>query len=361
MKFLFIFFFKASYDPQVIFELTPLYLLSGFSNVQLLSLTLLLFVLDMMLHLQASKRNLLLSMLPTALVLSSIGFTIMFNPMDQTYLFHYILFGCLLLIVLIDYHYVLKGVVAPRFFKRAAREVPREPIQEPSPTPPVPSFFAKKTPPLPSPPIQYNTKNLADLKNVSDAMVQKMQHLVDDLDKKAHQIEVLENKIQQQQTPASLERLVPPTERVTLEQKPSPPDKVNNLVTIISPEEGLILKERIENHLVVEEMDRIVAVIQRGIFRDISHSFAEFLGYQRVELLQKNFFVFIAPSGFDDARKYYLNRLKGTTLNTFKTVLLTKTQTEVPVEISITPTIFKGDSAEFITIKEIKNKATSEE
>lgn len=192
-------------------------------------------------------------------------------------------------------------------------------------------------------------------------MVQKMQHLVDDLDTKAHQIEILENKIQQQQMSAPLEPLISSSERVAVEQKPALPEKTDNLITTLSPEERIILKERIENHLVVEEMDRIVAVIQRGIFRDISNSFAEFLGYQRIELLQKNFFVFIAPSGFDDARKYYLNRLKGITSNTFKTVLLTKTQTEVPVEISITPTIFKGDSAEFITIKEIKNKATSEE
>ncbi len=349
MKFIFIFFFKASYDPQVIFELTPLYLLSGFSNVQLLSLSLLVMLLDMMLHLQASKRNLLLSFLPTTLMLCSIGFTIMFNPVDQMYLFHYSFFGCLLLIVLIDYQYVLKGVVAPRFFKRAAREVPREQLRAPSPAP---AYFAKNARPVPSLPSQYSTENIADLKRVSDAMVQKMQHLVDDLEIKAQQIEALENKIQLQQPLPSSERLAP--------QKTSPLDETKKIIPAISSEERLILKERIENHLVIDEMNHIVAVIQRGIFRDISNSFADFLGYQRVELLQKNFFVFIAPSGFDDARKYYLNRLKGITSNSFTTVLLTKMQTEVPVEVTIAPTVYKGDSAEFITIKEIKNKPDPE-
>ncbi len=125
----------------------------------------------------------------------------------------------------------------------------------------------------------------------------------------------------------------------------------------ISTEEKIILKERIENHLIIDEMDNNVAVIQRGIFRDISNSFADFLGYERAELLQKNFFVFVAPRGFEDARKYYLNRLKGITTNSFRTVLLTKAQTELLVEITVAPTVYKGDSAEFLSIKEIKDQS----
>ncbi|HWR63619.1 MAG TPA: PAS domain S-box protein, partial [Candidatus Thermoplasmatota archaeon] len=141
----------------------------------------------------------------------------------------------------------------------------------------------------------------------------------------------------------------------SLDLKDKVPVKDTNLIQNVSSEEKIILKERIENHLIISEMDHIVAVIQRGIFRDISNSFADFLGYERTELLQKNFFVFIAPRGFDDARKYYLNRLKGSSTNSFRTVLLTKTQTELPVEITIAPTVYKGDSAEFLTIKEIKD------
>jgi PAS domain S-box-containing protein len=356
VKFIFIFFFKASYDPQVIFELTPLYLLSGFSNVQLLSLSLLVTSLDMILHLQASKRNLLVSFLPTALLLTSIGFTIMFNPMGQTYLFHYLLFGCLLLIVLIDYHYVLKGVDAPKFFKRTAREVLQEPLRAPPPTPQPPPFFAKKPSPVPSPPNQYSQENVADLKRFSDAMVQKMQHLVDDLEKKSQHIEALEQKIQQQQPLPTSEKLLSAVTRTPAEEKIPIPAQEKQQRAALSDEEKIILKERIENHLVIDEMEKIVAVIQRGIFRDISNSFAGFLGYQRTELLQKNFFVFISPSGFDDARKYYLNRLKGVATNSFKTVLLTKTHTEIPVEISVSPTVFKGESAEFISIKERKDQ-----
>ena len=113
VKFIFIFFFGTAYEPEFIFDLTPLNLLSGLSNVQLLALSLTVMVLDMYLHLWSSKRNLLLSFLPTSLMLSGVGFTMMFSPIDLSYVFHYILFGLLLLVVLIDYQYVLKGVKTP--------------------------------------------------------------------------------------------------------------------------------------------------------------------------------------------------------------------------------------------------------
>jgi hypothetical protein len=42
--------------------------------------------------------------------------------------------------------------------------------------------------------------------------------------------------------------------------------------------------------------------------------------------------------------------------NSFKTVLLTKAQTELQVEITIAPTVYRGESAEFLSIKEIKDQ-----
>lgn len=290
-------------------------------------------------------------------MLSSIGFTIMFNPMGLSYVFHYVLFGCLLLIVLIDYQYVLKGVDAPRFFKK------KEPIAMKinEPEPPVsraPSFFTKKVKLAQQHPSPLHPEKVADFQRISDTMVQKMQNMVNDLQKKTERIERLENLLSQQpKHPQSIEKIFSTPSNPSLDRTETVKQNEKKLIQNISTEEKIILKERIENHLVIDEMDHIVAVIQRGIFRDISNSFADVLGYERTELLQKNFFVFIAPRGFEDARKYYLNRLKGITTNSFRTVLLTKAQTELPVEITVAPTVYKGDSAEFISIKEIKDQS----
>jgi len=287
-------------------------------------------------------------------MISSIGFTMMFNPMDLSYVFHYVLFSCLLLIILIDYQYILKGVEAPRFFKK--KEPAEIQTHKPAPTVTRPkTLFSRKATPAPQSAPPLAPENAADFKRISNAMVQRMQNVLDDLERKAVRIEKLEKTMQQQQnTPFQREPRSLPQSITSFELRKNVPVDEKNLTKVLSTEEKIILKERIENHLIIDEMDHIVAVIQRGIFKDISHSFADFLGYERTELLQKNFFVFIAPRGFDDARKYYLNRLKGITTNSFKTVLLTKTHTELTVEITVAPTVYKGDSAEFISIKEIK-------
>jgi len=355
VKFVFIFFFKAAYEPQFIFQLTPLYLLSGFSNVQLISLSLLVIVLDMVLHLQSSKRNLLLSFLPTSLMLSSIAFTIMFNSMDISYFFHYLLFGLLVVVVLIDYQYVLKGVEAPTLFSK------KEPVvmKRKEPTPSVPratSLFAKKNTTLSETSQPFIPENLAEFKRISEIIVQKMQTVLDDLERKTVQIEKLEKHIEQQQhNLLHNEKLLSAQEFPSLTLQEKIPLNEKNHVNTISAEERLILKERIENHLIIDEKNDIVAIVQRGIFKEISNSFAGFLGYERHELLQKNFFIFIAPRGFEDARKYYLNRLKGVTSNSLRTVLLTKAHTELAVEITVIPTIYNGETAEFLNIKEVKN------
>ena len=322
--------------------------------MQLLAVSFLVMVSDLVLHLQSNKRNLLLSFLPTAFVLSSIGFTIMFNPMGLSYVFHYILFSCLLLIVLIDYHYVLRGVEAPRFFQRK-ESIPRKMNKlEHLPSYVPPPFLKKELPSQPSP-HPLRPENIAEIQRISDAMVQKIQNVVHDLDKKTDRIEKLEAVLDQQGSPLRRnDKIVFPPNVPPVDTGGKAPPNEEHLLQSVSAEEKVIIKERIENHLIIGEMDHIVAVIQRGIFRDISTAFADFLGYERTELLQKNFFVFIAPRGFDDARRYYLNRLKGMSTHSFRTVLLTKAQTEVSVEITVASTVYKGDSAEFLSIKEIK-------
>jgi PAS domain S-box-containing protein len=353
VKCVFIFFFRASYEPKFIFELTPFYLLSGVSNVQLVVLSLLVMLSDMYLHLRSGKRSLLFSFLPTSVMLSSVGFTIMFSPMDISYVIHYALFGCLLLVVLIDYQYVLKGVETPTMLRKkepVAMEITeKEPVAIRTK-----SLFVKNVKLSQQPVVPLVADSIAELKKVSDTILQKMQVMLEDLERKTIRIEKLENEFEEQRKNLVYsEKMFTDRDISSLESKEKIHFDEKNLEGNIPAEDKIILKEKIENHLIIDERNGIVAVVQRGIFKEISNSFADFLGYERTELLQKNFFVFIAPHGFEDARKYYLNRLKGVTANSFRTVLLTKAQTELLVEITVTPTIYKGDQAEFLSVKEV--------
>ncbi len=356
VKFVFIFFFRAAFEPKFIFELTPFYLLSGLSNMQLGLLSLMVILADMYLHLRSGKRNLLFSFLPTSVMLSSLGFTIMFSPMDIAYVYHYSLFGCLLIVVLIDYQYVLKGVEIPTMLRKKEPVAMKSMEKEPAAVR-VKSLFAKNA--------KYNQHSQVplapaitfELKEVTDTILQKMQTLLEDLERKSIRIEKLENDIEERRR--NLEnkekmftnRVIPSfesKEKIQVDEK--------NLVRNIPADDKIFMKEKMEDFLIIDDSNEYVAVVQRGIFKQISNSFADFLGYESTELLQKSFFVFIAPHGFEDARKYYLNRLKGVTSNSFRTVLLTKAHTELLVEITVAPTIYNGDSAEFLSVKEVKNK-----
>jgi PAS domain S-box-containing protein len=356
VKFVFIFFFSTAYEPGFIFELTPLYLLSGLSKVQLLSLSLLVMVLDMYLHLRSSKRNLLLSFLPTSVMLSSVGFTIMFRPMDVSYVFHYTLFGCLLLVVLIDYQSILKGTEIPTMLRKKEPAMMKISQKEPVPMR-TRSLFVKHTrtnQPPPVPPLA--TANSLEYKEATETILQKMQMMLDELERKTVRIERLENDFEERRKNLiSQEKTIADHVISYLESKEKMNLDEENLVRNIPSDDKVFMKEKIVDHLIVDEKRDIVAVVQRGIFKQVSNTFADFLGYERNELLQKSFFVFIAPHGFEDTRKYYLNRLKGVTSNSFRTILLTREHSEVMVEITVTPTIYMGDDAEFLSVKEVKN------
>jgi len=356
VKFVFIFFFRAAFEPKFIFELTPFYLLSGLSNVQLGLLSLMVILADMYLHLRSGKRNLLLSFLPTSVMLSSVGYTIMFSPMDIAYVFHYGLFGCLLFVVLIDYKYVLTGVEARTVLRKKGLVAIKVMETEPA---------AVRAKPLFAENVKINQQHQApllsastvELNKVSDTILQKMQTMLEDLERKTVRIEKLENDIEgRRRNLINQEKMFTDHVIPYFESKEKNQIYEKNLVRNIPADDKIFMKEKMEDHLIIDDTNEFVAVVQRGIFKQISNSFADFLGYESNELLQKSFFIFIAPHGYEDARRYYLNRLKGVTSNSFRTVLLAKEHTELLVEITVTPTIYKGDAAEFLSVKEVKNK-----
>jgi PAS domain S-box-containing protein len=310
-------------------------------------------LIDMYLHLRSGKRQLLLSFLPTIAMTSSIGFSIMVSPMDLSYIIHFLLFGCLLLIVLIDYQYVLKGIEAPMVTRKkvpiSVSVFENEPaIQRKS------HLRAKNAHLIRQPPLPNTMESTLELKKISDALLQKMQVMLIDLENNNVRIKKLEHDLDERQKNLDLHEKKFADQAISyLESLEKIPFNEKTVVKTLPMKEKIYVNEPIQNHLVIDEKNEIVAVVQRGIFKEVSNSFVDFLGYDRIELLQKNFFVFIAPQGFENARKYYLNRLKGVISNSFKTVLLSKTHRELFVEITVTPTIYNGDSAEFLSVSKV--------
>jgi PAS domain S-box-containing protein len=103
-------------------------------------------------------------------------------------------------------------------------------------------------------------------------------------------------------------------------------------------------------HELLDKISQSAAIVQRGILKQINSSFVSLLGYAMDEVVEKSFFDFIAPEGLADVEKYYLDRLKGENVSTYKTVFSTKDNNKISVEISIKQTIYNGEKAEIAII-----------
>jgi PAS domain S-box-containing protein len=194
-----------------------------------------------------------------------------------------------------------------------------------------------------------------DLKSTFEIILQKMQDLIEIIERKTLKIEKLENEIEERR-----KKLVKHEEMFADrfihykqldkyefgDKKPSEKLSLTNQIFI---------KDDIKNHLVIDESANYVAVVQRGILKQVSKSFAELLGYEINDLINKNLLVFYAPRGIENVKNYHLGKLRGINLNTYKTVFVKKDSNEVPVEIFVKPTIYNGESAEILVIKENNN------
>ena len=93
-----------------------------------------------------------------------------------------------------------------------------------------------------------------------------------------------------------------------------------------------------------------------GVLKRINDSFANLIGYEFKEIVDKSLFDFILPEGFSGIEEYYLNRLKGEDVSVYKTVLLTKNNEMISVEVYTKPTFFNGEKAEIAVVKKLNRK-----
>jgi len=104
------------------------------------------------------------------------------------------------------------------------------------------------------------------------------------------------------------------------------------------------------------KIDDCAAVVQRGVFKQINASFADLLGYNTNEIIDKSIFDFIEPEGLSGVEEYYFNRLKGDEVSDFDTMFLTKDNSKISVEVSTKPIVFNGEKAEIVIFKKLDIK-----
>ena len=111
--------------------------------------------------------------------------------------------------------------------------------------------------------------------------------------------------------------------------------------------------EEVDYDEVLDNIPESAIVLQRGIVKQVNQSFAELLGYDFEELLEKRFYDFVDPEELGELEQYYLNRLKGDESSSYETVFFTKKKQKVPVSVSVKPTLYQGERADLVVIKTV--------
>jgi PAS domain S-box-containing protein len=209
----------------------------------------------------------------------------------------------------------------------------------------------------PSPQPQFMTEADMTLKQKDsyEVILKNIQSLFEALERRTMKLEKLENEIEDrrknliQQEEMFIDRLtyhLKSKERFDFEEK--------DLSKKLSSDNQIFIKDEITDHLVIEDATDCIAVVQRGVLKQVSNSFANFLGYDASEVVNKKLFVFFTPEGMKNLKQFCENKLKGVALNSYKSVFLTKNYDQIRVEIIVQPTIYHGDAAEILIVKEIK-------
>ncbi len=107
IKFIFIFFFNAAFTPRFIFELTPFYLI-GMNDLQLLMVSFFIVMIAAYFHIKDNRKNLVLSFIPTFIMIAGLGSAIATREISTSYLIYYVVFGMTLLTIPIDHTRILK-------------------------------------------------------------------------------------------------------------------------------------------------------------------------------------------------------------------------------------------------------------
>ncbi len=108
------------------------------------------------------------------------------------------------------------------------------------------------------------------------------------------------------------------------------------------------------NYEIFDQIKDSAVIIQRGILRHVNSAFVNLIGYSVDEIVDKSFFDFIVPEGFLNVERFFLSRLKGEDVSAYETVILTKVNNKISIEVNTKPTFFNGEKAEIAIVKILK-------
>ena len=353
VKFILIFFFNAAFEPEFMFYLTPYYLLSGVNNLHLLLLSLIVLFFGTYLHVKISKKSLYLSFIPSAIILVGLGYKIAFADVHVEFILNYFIFGLMLFTILTDHNHALNFPEIAECVEKEKRtrdigkhipfitqakpeeEIKPQMIQVPVAQAPPYGISANEI-------FNLYKETLFDLRAVLKEDIRRSQEIMDDLEYRRKKMDRTEEE-----------------SKVKLKNLSKCPyssqheELVNDKILKYKCEPKMDIK-KYEDLVNFDKIMGSATIVKRGIIKKVNRQFVELIGFDSEFLLEKSMFDFIAPESLFNIENYYLNRLKGSKENTYRTAFLTSDERKIDVEIIIKPTIYEHNIADIMIIRNIK-------
>lgn len=112
-------------------------------------------------------------------------------------------------------------------------------------------------------------------------------------------------------------------------------------------EPGIIEKDKL-----IDTVEVGTAILQRGRIRKANEAFVKMIGYTEKDVVGKHLVDFVGPTGLPGIEQHYLDRLKGVENASYSTSFLTKSEEEIPVNVTVKNGNYQGERAEIVTFKE---------
>jgi PAS domain S-box-containing protein len=353
IKFLLIVLVQDDFGPQFILDFTPYYLLSGTNNMDLLLLSLLVVVVAVYLHFNVSKKNLMYSFIPTGVMLSGLGIAIATGDMGASYILHFLIFGCLILIALIDQKQCLEFQdmdITPTIEKVVSKTTKDN------------SFVGMESPDRPYPmfgqPLRIegldeiltlHKQTLMDLRTIMKDDIQRAQNVMENLEKKAEKLNFLSEEIETRRKNLIEDEKLFRNRLMSRTNGDIKFEPTETKVELIS--EDKTIEKKTGQPTMLDDFLGSAVIVKRGVLKQVSQPFLDLLGYESNALLEKNLVDLIAPESLSDFQKDYADKLKGKLISSYETVLLTKENKKIRVEITVKPMVYDKKPVDLILVR----------
>ncbi|MEF8848474.1 MAG: PAS domain-containing protein [Candidatus Thermoplasmatota archaeon] len=346
------------------FNLTPLSSLTGITEIQILFTTLFILTLDTYLHLNLSKKNLELSLIPTGILLAGTGLTITNKTVSLLNYPYYIIFTCLLVVVLLDHRLTLMDldeqteeetydIISPVKKKKgfpfsSIKAKIKASSKSNLKTGSIKNFFTKNK--TTGGNIEAKSSDELD-ENIVQIEKQKYKNIlseVNEFKEKSKKYDKIKNNLKQK------DKSLKPERKVVIEK----PSKKEISQFESNKEKNKVLQDEKEKQEVdiFEEFGKIkqsAALMKRGRIKKINKNFAEMLGYAKDEVIEKNLIDFIEPEGLKNIERYYSDKLIGRQVDKFITVFSKKDNEKVKVLVVDQDLDIKDNQIQLLKVKEI--------